>query len=263
MSVESPVADHPGRRPVVVHVRADRSAAVGAIRRDRCGRRRRAGRRRLFRRLHDGRRLDRDGRRGATRVDPRRGVDESETPRPGQEPEGFSTMTARITETDGQTCEVCVWLADSPEERGRGLMGVTDLGDAAGMVFLFDEPVAGSFYMFQTPTPLSIAWFSPTGDHVGSADMAPCLDTPAGECPLYSPGVEYDLATRGVRGWTRRSRRRPRLPARTDRRHGGRRLPTGIGHTVSGLLREAANSVTPPRHDRLHETPSRDRHRPR
>jgi hypothetical protein len=24
--------------------------------------------------------------------------------------------------------------------------------------------------------------------------MAPCLDTPAGECPLYSPGAEYDLA---------------------------------------------------------------------
>ena len=48
--------------------------------------------------------------------------------------------------------------------------------------------------MFQTPTPLSIAWFGPDGTHVGSADMAPCLDTPAGDCPLYSPGAEYDLA---------------------------------------------------------------------
>ena len=111
---------------------------------------------------------------------------------PGQQPEGFSTMMAQITEADGQVCEVCVWLADTPEERASGLMGVTDLGDAVGMVFRFEEPIDGSFYMFQTPTPLSIVWFD--GTHVGSADMAPCLDTPAGECPLYSPGAEYDLA---------------------------------------------------------------------
>ena len=112
----------------------------------------------------------------------------------GQQPEGFTTIQARITEADGEACEVCLWLADDGDERGRGLMGVTDLGDAVGMAFLFDEATAGSFYMFQTPSPLSIAWFSPDGDHVGSADMEPCLDTPAGECPLYSPDAPYDLA---------------------------------------------------------------------
>jgi hypothetical protein len=125
----------------------------------------------------------------------RTSVEDDVVTEPGQQPEGFSTMTARITETDGQVCDVCVWLADTPEERGRGLMEVTDLGEAVGMVFRFDEPIAGSFYMFQTPTPLSIAWFAPDdGEFVGTADMAPCLDTPAGECPLYSPGAEYDLA---------------------------------------------------------------------
>ena len=112
----------------------------------------------------------------------------------GRQPEGFTTIRALITEPDGEVCEVCLWLADDPVERGRGLMGVTDLGDAVGMAFRFDEPTAGSFYMFQTPSPLSIAWFSPDGSFVGSADMDPCLDTPAGECPLYSPGAEYDLA---------------------------------------------------------------------
>jgi uncharacterized membrane protein (UPF0127 family) len=116
------------------------------------------------------------------------------TPVPGVQPDGFTTIRAVITQPDGEVCEVCLWLADDADERGRGLMGVTDLGDAVGMAFRFDEPTAGSFYMFQTPTPLSIAWFAPDGSHVGSADMAPCLDTPAGECPLYSPGAEYDLA---------------------------------------------------------------------
>jgi len=119
---------------------------------------------------------------------------EAEAVPAARQPEGFSTVTARITETDGDVCEVCVWLADTPEERGRGLMFVTDLGDAVGMVFAFDEPLIGSFYMFQTPTPLSIAWFGADGERVGSADMAPCLDTPAGECPLYSPDAPYDLA---------------------------------------------------------------------
>jgi uncharacterized membrane protein (UPF0127 family) len=112
----------------------------------------------------------------------------------GRQPEGFTTIRALITEPDGEVCEVCLWLADDPDERGRGLMGVTDLGDAVGMAFRFDAATAGSFYMFQTPSPLSIAWFAPDGSYVGSADMDPCLDTPAGDCPLYSPGAEYDLA---------------------------------------------------------------------
>jgi uncharacterized protein len=113
---------------------------------------------------------------------------------PGQQPEGFTTIRALITEADGEVCEVCLWLADDAAERGRGLMGVTDLGDAVGMAFRFDEARLGTFYMFQTPTPLSIAWFGPDGAYVGSADMEPCLDTPAAECPLYSPDAAYDLA---------------------------------------------------------------------
>jgi len=112
----------------------------------------------------------------------------------GQRPEGFTTVTARITDAAGENCDVCMWLADTGDERSRGLMGVTHLGDAVGMAFVFEEPFLGSFYMFQTPTPLSIAWFGSDGGIVGTAEMEPCLDTPVGECPLYAPGDEYDLA---------------------------------------------------------------------
>jgi uncharacterized membrane protein (UPF0127 family) len=106
----------------------------------------------------------------------------------GVEPEGFTTVQARVTAADGEVCEVCLWLADSDAERGRGLMGVTDLGAAEGMVFVFDEPTSGPFYMFQTPTPLSIAWFGEDGHWVGAADMEPCLDETPDRCALYSPG---------------------------------------------------------------------------
>ena len=119
---------------------------------------------------------------------------------PGQQPEGFTTVTARITAADGEECDVCLWLADTGDERGRGLMGVTDLGDAVGMAFVFEQPLLASFYMFQTPTPLSIAWFDSDGAIVGTAEMEPCLDTPAGECPLYAPEEEYDLAIEAFAG---------------------------------------------------------------
>lgn len=79
-------------------------------------------------------------------------------------------------------------------------MGVTDLGEPVGMAFRFDEARIGTFYMFQTPSPLSIAWFAPDGGHVGSADMEPCLDRAASECTRYSPTSEYDLAIEVFQG---------------------------------------------------------------
>jgi uncharacterized membrane protein (UPF0127 family) len=112
----------------------------------------------------------------------------------GVQPQGFTTATARVTTADGEVCEVCVWLADSDDEHQRGLMGVTDLGDAVGMLFAFDEPVGLRFYMYQTPMPLSIAWFAADGSLVGEADMSPCLDVPSGDCPLYSADAAYRLA---------------------------------------------------------------------
>jgi uncharacterized membrane protein (UPF0127 family) len=109
-------------------------------------------------------------------------------------PVGFTTVTARITAADGDVCEVCLWLADTPDERARGLMEVTTLGPASGMVFVFDQETSGAFYMFDTPTPLSIAWFAAAGPLVGTAEMEPCLGTPAGACPLYAPGAPYRYA---------------------------------------------------------------------
>jgi uncharacterized protein len=110
---------------------------------------------------------------------------------PGVLPEGFTTATVRIAEPDGEVCEVCVWLADNGDERSRGLMGVTDLGDAAGMLFVFDQATSGSFYMFETPRPLSIAWFAADGTHLTETDMEPCLGVPSDECALYAPDADY------------------------------------------------------------------------
>ncbi|MFK8023030.1 MAG: DUF192 domain-containing protein [Ilumatobacter sp.] len=109
-------------------------------------------------------------------------------------PEDFSTITARVTSTDGTVCDVCLWLADDRDERARGLMGVTDLGDAVGMAFLWDELVDGRFWMFQTPTPLGIAFFDADGDHVGQSEMEPCLTDDSDLCLRYGAAEPYRVA---------------------------------------------------------------------
>jgi len=115
-------------------------------------------------------------------------------------PDGFTTVSIEVTDAAGEVCEVCVWLADSSAERGRGLMGVTDLAGAAGMLFAFERPGEHTFYMLGTPTPLSIAWFDDEGAFVSDTDMDPCLDLPAAECPRYPPGAPVRWALETVRG---------------------------------------------------------------
>jgi uncharacterized membrane protein (UPF0127 family) len=115
-------------------------------------------------------------------------------------PEGFDSVTVRITGADGDECEVCMWLADDVRGRGRGLMDVTDLGGRAGMVFVYPEPVATSFYMYSTPTPLSIAWFAADGAFLTATDMEPCLASDSGECARYGPGAPYQTAIEVFRG---------------------------------------------------------------
>lgn len=118
----------------------------------------------------------------------------------GVTPEGFTTATVRITKADGTTCDVCMWLADQSSERRKGLMGVTDLGDASGMAFLFDRTTTGGFFMFQTVTPLSIAWFTDDGAFVASTDMDPCLSDDSDECERFAPVGEYVLAIEVFQG---------------------------------------------------------------
>ncbi len=113
------------------------------------------------------------------------------TPTTGVVPDGFATEAAEVTAADGEVCALCLWVAATQEERARGLMGVTDLGGADGMVFVFGEPTQGPFWMRGTPTPLSIAFFAGDGSFVSATDMVPCLEGPASACALYDAAAPY------------------------------------------------------------------------
>lgn len=109
---------------------------------------------------------------------------------------------------DGESIRLAVEIADEPEERRIGLMHRSSLEEGTGMLFLFDEPQALSFWMKETLIPLDILFFDERGIFVSRATMQPCDSDP---CPTFQP--EYpasaalevnadDPAVRGVgRGW--------------------------------------------------------------
>lgn len=112
----------------------------------------------------------------------------------------FGERGFRVTGPAGlQVAAGCLLAAETAEQRGTGLMGVTDLGGYDGMVFLFDEETTSGFFMKDTPMPLSIAWFGDDGRFVSSVDMEPC---PKGtdSCPTYSPTGPYRVALEAPKG---------------------------------------------------------------
>jgi uncharacterized protein len=109
-------------------------------------------------------------------------------------PVGFDLAQVTITTEDGADQSVRAWVADSTEERARGLMDVTDLGNADGMLFVFDDAAVRRFYMWQTPMPLDIAFFAADGAFVGSAAMEPCLQPSAADCARYAPDEPFQFA---------------------------------------------------------------------
>ena len=115
----------------------------------------------------------------------------------GRVPEGFSSVIIEVTQPDGSVVEWCVLLADTPQNRARGLMEVDSLGDYDGMLFSFDGESFGSFYMLQTRIPLSIAFIAADGSFVSSTDMEPCPDDDDDPpCPRYAPKPPTSLPWR-------------------------------------------------------------------
>ena len=112
-------------------------------------------------------------------------------------PTGFELVAATARKADGTICELCLRLAESEDQRGRGLMFVTDLGGADGMVFVYPEPHSGAFWMKNTVTPLSIAFFDAAGTFLDAFDMEPCTADP---CPQYPTPDSFTFAIEATQG---------------------------------------------------------------
>ncbi len=94
--------------------------------------------------------------------------------------------------------ELWVRVADSSDERSRGLMRVENLPPDEGMAFFWEEPVEATFWMKDTLIPLSIAFVDPDGRIITIADMEPCRADP---CPTYAADGPFVLAVEANRGY--------------------------------------------------------------
>lgn len=81
-----------------------------------------------------------------------------------------------------------------------GMRGMADFDGADGMLFDFDQdidPAAVVFVMDGVAFPLDIAWFTDSGELVGTASMAVC---PAKPCPTYAAPGPYRWAVEAPPG---------------------------------------------------------------
>jgi len=78
----------------------------------------------------------------------------------------------RVT-ISGAGLSLTVEVARTEAQRERGLMERTNLGPRDGMIFVFDRDDHLSFWMKNTPTPLSIAFLSADGKVLQIEDMEP------------------------------------------------------------------------------------------
>ena len=87
--------------------------------------------------------------------------------------------------------ELRLEVADTPQERAKGLMGRTSVPAGTGMVFRYDQPSEGRFYMFRVPVPLR-ATFIREGQVVSTVVMPPCLLDDPQACPTYGADGPFD-----------------------------------------------------------------------
>ena len=102
-----------------------------------------------------------------------------------------------ITRADGTTIGVKAEIAQSEEERNHGFMERKNIPDGTGMLFIFDRDQILSFWMKNTPHPLSIAYLDSHGKIRNIYDMTPFSLTPI----KSTVSVRYALEV--PQGWFR------------------------------------------------------------
>ena len=88
-----------------------------------------------------------------------------------------STVDERIRLTVGGQ-QFDVELAVTQEQRREGLMYRDRLGEREGMLFVFEQEQMLTFWMRNTPLPLSIAFIDARGVIVHITDMVPFSEVP-------------------------------------------------------------------------------------
>jgi uncharacterized membrane protein (UPF0127 family) len=109
---------------------------------------------------------------------------------------GFALGDLSVQHAGGTVLSLTVEIADTPAAREKGLMGVQQLSDSQGMVFVWPHAQNAQFWMKDTLIPLDIAFWDGTDQVVDMQAMTPCTADP---CPTYASASPYVAAVE-VRG---------------------------------------------------------------
>jgi uncharacterized membrane protein (UPF0127 family) len=103
-----------------------------------------------------------------------------------------------VFDGNGASATLSVDVADTDDERAKGLMGVEELPSGRGMAFVWEEPTTTGFWMKDTLIPLSIAFVDGSGTIVTIEDMTPCEADP---CRTYGASAPFVMAVEANHGW--------------------------------------------------------------
>lgn len=109
-----------------------------------------------------------------------------------------------LLQTETDTLTLGVEVAETEQQRARGLMERETLAADSGMIFLFqqEQPPEEAFWMYRTLIPLSIAFIGSDGRIGSIVEMVPCEhDVYWQYCPNYAAGVPFQSALEVNRGY--------------------------------------------------------------
>lgn len=95
-----------------------------------------------------------------------------------KEPQKLPEKTLTIVTKSGITKTLTAEMARTPREQAKGYMFRKNIPMGTGMLFVFHEPQILSFWMKNTPHPLSIAYITEKGKIAEIYDMEPFDLTP-------------------------------------------------------------------------------------
>src|SRR3989338_11589049 len=109
-----------------------------------------------------------------------------------------------ILNSQNQSIEVNVEIADNPLTHMRGLMFRSHLPENEGILFVFNDSNYRSFWMVNTSIPLDIIFISETGRIVDIQQMEPCR-TIADYCKVYRSREKARYVLEVNRGFSERN----------------------------------------------------------
>ena len=112
--------------------------------------------------------------------------------------EPMEVQTLTLKRADGSTVSVRAEIASTPAQQSRGFMNRKRIPDGTGMLFVFAKDERLSFWMKDTPHPLSIAYIDSSGRIRDIYDM-----TPFSRAPVES-SVSVRYALEVPQGWFNR-----------------------------------------------------------